>query len=151
MWTLNQADFDRRETPPYTAEALALHKQREAEVEGGKVISDEGLKCLPQGMPGMMLSEFAIEILETPQRVTIISESSPLVRSVYLNRTKPTEGLEPMWNGYCWATGKVRHWSSRPPISTIVRFRWALAARSCPHHHADRAPVADRWRQDDGG
>jgi hypothetical protein len=51
IWTLNQADFDRRETPPYTAEATALHKQREAEVEGGKVISDEGLKCLPRACP----------------------------------------------------------------------------------------------------
>lgn len=100
LWVMTQEDFDKRETPPYTPEALALQKQKKDEVEGGKVISDEGLKCLPQGMPGIMLGEFAFEMLESPGRVTIVSEASPLARSIYLNRTKPTEGLEPMWNGY---------------------------------------------------
>jgi hypothetical protein len=68
-------------------------------------------------MPGMMLSEFAIEILETPQRVTIISESSPLVRSVYLNRNKPTEGLEPMWNGY-----SLGHWEGQTLVIKTSNF-----------------------------
>lgn len=105
MWTIDQADFDKREKPPYTPYAQSLADQHQKEVEGGKVISDDGLKCLPHGVPSIMLTEFALEILESPGRVTIISESSPLVRSIYLNRTQPTEGLEPMWNGY-----SIGHW-----------------------------------------
>ena len=100
MWTLDQADFEKRETPPFTAEAKRLVAAQQAEIEAGKVINAAQLKCLPPGTPSMMLGEFALELLETPGRVTIISEMSPLVRTVYLNRTGPSEGLEPMWNGY---------------------------------------------------
>lgn len=117
MWTLNQEDFEKHETPPYTPLAAAMRQKQKDEIEGGKVISDEGLKCLPNGVPSMMLGEFAIEILETPQRVTIISESSPLVRSVYLNRTRPTEGLEPMWNGY-----SVGHWDKGTLVIKTTNF-----------------------------
>ena len=124
MWTLDQADFERHETPPYTAEGTKIAAAQLAAVEAGKVINDDQRKCLPNGTPSMMLSEFALELLETPGRVTIVSESSPLVRTVYLNRKGPSEGLEPMWNGY--STGRresdmlvvhTSHFNDRtPPI-----------------------------------
>ncbi len=117
MWTLKQDNFEKREAPPYTAEARAIAKKKKEETEGGKVISDEGLKCLPNGVPTMMLTEFALEILESPGRVTMISESSPLVRSIYLNRTKATEGLEPMWNGY-----SVGHWEGKTLVVKTTNF-----------------------------
>jgi hypothetical protein len=64
------------------------------------VLSERGLRCLPIGMPGMMRNEFALEIRETPGRVTVISENSPLVRTIYLNRKEHTPDYAPGWNGH---------------------------------------------------
>lgn len=102
MWTLTQQDFDHPdEHPPYTPEARQLaDAQRKAVTEDNQVLSEEGRKCLPIGMPGFMANEFALEILETPGRITMLNENSSLPRTIYLHRTHPTEGLEPMWNGY---------------------------------------------------
>lgn len=104
MWVMRKEEAIRAAAMPFTAKGQALASGQQSSEENGNVLSEVVRKCLPVGVPTMMLSEFAIEIVESPERVTIISEISPLVRSVYLTRTGPTEGLERMWNGY--STGR---------------------------------------------
>lgn len=109
MWTLNQTDFDHKEgaqdqsevAPPYSDEAQKIiANQTRAVTVDLEVLSDAGKKCLPIGMPGFMSNEFALEILETPGRITLLNEASSIPRTIYLNRSSPTEGVEPMWNGF---------------------------------------------------
>ncbi|MFT3906853.1 MAG: hypothetical protein QM718_11155 [Steroidobacteraceae bacterium] len=117
MWALTQSDYDHPDSaPPYTAEVQKVADARRNAVENeGDVLSEEGKKCLPIGMPGFMANEFALEILETPGRITMLNENSSLPRTIYLNRKKPTEGLEPMWNGY-----SVGHWEGKTLVITTT-------------------------------
>lgn len=116
MWLLRGDDFGRRETPPFTPQAAAAaEKARKAVDEGGQVLSDAARKCLPIGMPGFMSNEFALEILESPGRVTLISENSPLVRSVYLNRKTHNPDAEPGWNGH-----SIGHWEGATLVIDTV-------------------------------
>lgn len=100
MWMLEPKDFHNEGKPPLTAEAAKVAQAEEAAIMAGKVISDAHKKCLPSGMPMMMTNEFALEILETPGRVTFVSEMSPLVRTVYLDQTSHPADTLPMWNGH---------------------------------------------------
>ncbi len=101
MWFLNPKDYDRDEKLPLTSAAVALNeKRRQATEAGGVVLSNNAKKCLPIGMPTFMTNEFALEIIESADRVTLLSENSSLPRSVYLHEKAHTQGLEPSWNGH---------------------------------------------------
>lgn len=116
MWLLKPNDFARQDKPPFTPEAAAAAEQaRKATEDQGKVLSEHALKCLPIGMPRFMTNEFALEILETPGRVTLISENSPLVRSVYLGRKTHNPDAIPGWNGH-----SIGHWEGKTLVIDTV-------------------------------
>jgi len=145
MWFLEQDDFETPVEPPYRPEARAMVEEREAQENAGKVIDDETRACEPIGLPGIMLSEFPLEILETPGRITIISEMSPLVRTVYLNRKKATEGLPPMYNGY-----SMGHWEGETLVietdnfnDTGFPFRFGNAVHSATTTMTERISLSE--------
>jgi hypothetical protein len=120
MWALDPKDFnseyDKHEPMPFTDKAKALEAERVARTtKVGQTLSDNSRKCLPIGMPGFMTNEFALEILETPGRVTFLSENSPLPRSIYLTETAHTTGLEPSWNGH-----SIGHWERAGGKTVLV-------------------------------
>ena len=103
LWLLDQRTYDNQEDfkPPLKPEAQKIAaERRKARVDGGVVLSDNGKKCLPIGMPGMVTNEFALEFLETPGMVTVVSENSPLVRSIYVGMKAHPADLDPTWNGH---------------------------------------------------
>ncbi|HVY34668.1 MAG TPA: hypothetical protein VG960_09635, partial [Caulobacteraceae bacterium] len=101
MWLADPADYQRHETLPLKPEVLAKEAEARKAASGPtQTLSDNSRKCLPIGMPGMMVNEFALEILQTPDRVTMISENSPLARNIYLKETAHPSDLEPSWNGH---------------------------------------------------
>ncbi|AIT79364.1 hypothetical protein [Novosphingobium pentaromativorans] len=145
MWFMEQNDFEGQVEPPYKPETRAMVEKREAEENAGKVIDDETQVCEPVGVPGMMLSEFPLEILETPGRITIISEMSPLARTIYLNRTKATEGLPPMYNGY-----SIGHWEGETLVvetenfnDTGFPFRFGNAVHSATTRLTERISLSE--------
>ncbi len=123
LWTIapddyNSTEANKRLPMPLTAKAKALEDERRKAASAVQTtLSDHSRKCLPIGMPGMMSNEFALEVLETPGRVTILSENSPLPRSVYLNETVHTDGLEPTWNGH-----SIGHWEGKTLVIDTVNF-----------------------------
>jgi hypothetical protein len=116
MWLLTPSEYERTQVPPLTpaakAAADAARKLRES---GGGVLSDNGRKCLPVGMPTMVTNEFALEILETDGRVTMLSENSSLPRSIYLNEKVHPKDLQPMWNGH-----SIGHWEANTLVVDTV-------------------------------
>jgi hypothetical protein len=73
--------------------------------------------CLPTGFPVLMQWKSPIEILESPGRVTVISEHDPgndEPRTIYLNKQPPAD-LAPAWNGY--STGV---WSGKTLVVTTI-------------------------------
>ena len=103
MWLIDPKDFGKTDfdnPPPYAPGPLAAYRAEEKAVDAGKVLSDGSRLCRPPGMPGFMMNEFALEILESPNRITMVSEASPLARSIYLDKTRHQLDIEPMWNGH---------------------------------------------------
>lgn len=104
MWMLDPKEFGdgapRTPLPLLPAVAAEQAERRKATRAEATTLGDHALKCLPSGMPGMMTNEFALEFLETPGRVTILSENNTIPRSIYLTETEHTKGLEPSWNGH---------------------------------------------------
>jgi hypothetical protein len=115
MWILEAKDFSRDLKLPLTEAALNVQKADRAAVASGEVIGQNGKRCLPAGVPTIMANEFATEWLESPGRITIVNEDSPLVRSVYLDEKAHPKDMEPMWNGH-----SIGHWEGKGEGRTLV-------------------------------
>ena len=141
MWLLTPSEYARNETMPLTPEAAAFaEKRRKATEEGGQVLSAAGRKCLPIGMPGLMTNEFALEILETPGRVTILSENSPLPRSIYLTEKSHTAGLEPGWNGH-----SIGRWEGKILVVDTVNFNDRVGPITGSGVHSPTTHLTERF------
>ena len=118
MWALEKTEYDRHEAIPLKPEALARQEAaRKAREEGGVVLSANGKKCLPIGMPTFMTNEFALEIMTAADRVTLLSENSTLPRSVYLDEAKHPGDIEASWNGH-----SIGHWEGKVLVVDTVNF-----------------------------
>lgn len=118
MWALEKTEYDRHEAIPLAPKALAQQETaRKAREEGGVVLSANGKKCLPIGMPTFMTNEFALEILTAPDRVTLLSENSTLPRSVYLDEAKHPSDIEASWNGH-----SIGRWEGKVLVVDTVNF-----------------------------
>ncbi len=118
MWQIDNLDSegDQKVVLPVTPAGQAILDQRKKALASGNVLGDGNpRKCQPSGVPTMMANEFALEFLETPDRVTIVNEANPVVRSVYLDERVHTTGLEPSWNGH-----SIGHWEGRGAARTLV-------------------------------
>ena len=105
-------------TLPLTPLAQAAQDKAEAAIAAGHVVSDEARRCDPVGMPGIMTNEFALQILETPGRVVMVSEMSPLTRQIYLDKPQTGGTNGPMWNGH-----SVGRWEGRTLVIDTVNFQ----------------------------
>ena len=147
MWLLKQGEFARQEKPPFTAEAAAAMEQaRKATEEQGKVLSDHALKCLPVGMPRFMTNEFALEILETPGRITLVSENSPLVRSVYMGKTSHTPDAQPGWNGH-----SIGHWEGKTLVIDTIDLNDRMSHVPRGQIVSDKTHIVERLHLESGG
>lgn len=150
LWLLDQHTYDGQEgfRPPLKAEVVAaVEAERKAQRDGGKVLSDNGKLCLPIGMPGMVTNEFALKFLETPGEVTVVSENSTLVRTVYLNKTSHPADFDPTWNGH-----SIGKWEGKTLVIDTVglndrtgHITGARGVRSLTTH------IVERYHLEEGG
>jgi hypothetical protein len=149
MWDYQGRDQDKAEiTPPQVTPAVkALMDRARAARAGGVTRRVANMLCLPTGFPQMMQWKSPIEILETPGRVTVLSEHDPgndEPRTIYLNRPMPTDP-DPSWNGY-----SVGRWEG----STLVVTTIGLNDRGSLGSGVPRSPTAkivEKFRLANGG
>lgn len=149
LWTLDQKDFDQAvtQTLPYTPEGQRLADAQKKAVEVDlKVLGESEAKCLPIGMPGFMANEFALEILETPGRVTMLSEASSIPRTIYLDRKAATPGLEPMWNGY-----SMGHWDGDALVIETTHMNDRVGPITMGGVHSPSTTIVERLHIEQGG
>jgi hypothetical protein len=77
-----------------TAQAKA---DMEAERKANGVMNKQ--RCLPVGVPRMMINELPFEIVESPERIAIIGEQAELARTIYMDTDKHATDAQPDWNG----------------------------------------------------
>ena len=103
----------RPEGPPVTPALAAQIKMQTAARDKNDGVRGVGnMLCIPTGFPQMMMWKSPIEILESPGRVSVLSEHDPgndEPRTIYLNRAMPA-APDPSWNGYSigkWEKGDL--------------------------------------------
>jgi hypothetical protein len=130
--------------PPLKAQYLpAWEAQQKAAKEAdarGQPLYTDYVKCLPDGMPAMMLGMFPMEVLQTPGQVTIVQEAYNQVRRVYLNEKQiPVEDAEPGYWGH-----SVGHWQGDTLLIDTVGIKEKVRFRGVPH--SDQMRIHERIR-----
>jgi len=115
--------------PQYQSEWLARQKAaREADARGEPQFGGYA-RCLPDGMPAMMMAMFPMEVLQTPGQITIIEEAYNQVRRIYLNEKQvPVDDAEPGFWGH-----SVGHWEGDTLVVNTVGVKEEVRFRDTPH------------------
>ena len=68
---------------------------------------DNFVKCLPLGMPSIMLSNYPMEMVQNKDKIILYNELNDSVRRIYLDGRKPTPAKldDPTYAGY-----SIGHW-----------------------------------------
>ncbi|MEO6339141.1 MAG: hypothetical protein ABIO39_03795 [Caulobacteraceae bacterium] len=125
---------------PYAAQYKALReRQREFDAKG-EPLANSGTECLPSGMPGMMGAIYPLEILQTPDQVTIIAEANSEVRRIYLNDKLPAvDEVPPGYFGY-----SVGKWEGDTLAVQTVGVKDTVRYRDIAH--SDKMRVTENLR-----
>ena len=136
-------------TPEYLAKWEKVSKTRVA----GSYEFDLQVHCLPPGMPAMMGMPYGFEILQTKDKISILSELNDAYRRIYLDGRQPSAKVlgDATYAGY--STGRwegdtlVVDTVALNPISYVEGFTphsdairpWAGCRSSgCPARHVSR-------------
>lgn len=88
-WTLLFAN--RGQPPVLTAEGQAQLDAYNARIAETGPDQSAQAQCLPPGLPGTMQQPYPIEILFSPDRVTLLTEAYQQTRRIYLDQDLPEE------------------------------------------------------------
>ena len=131
--------------PNLKAWVKAAMKKDNDEVLAGKIAYTPGQSCHPQGVPAFTLAQGPINIIQTPKKVTIIEESSQMVRHVYLNEQHPAN-VKPSWFGHSigWYEGDTL-------VIDTIGLNTKTFVDSFRTPHTEKLHVVERWRIVEGG
>lgn len=103
------------------------------------VVDDQTRSCLPYGMPYQMLgtAQYPIEVLESENQITIITELHNDVRRIYMDGREKPQGLLPTWMGF-----SVGFWEG----DELVIETGGLREKGYPRPQSQQAVVHERIR-----
>jgi hypothetical protein len=128
--------------PPYKPEWMQefdAHRQRVAATGINAV--DPTAACLPPGMPRMMSAVYPMEVLMTPDRVTIITEWMEQIRRVYMDGRPHPEDPDITYVGH--STGR---WDGDVLVIDTVAMKGDTALDQTGMRHSDDIRVVERMR-----
>jgi hypothetical protein len=135
MWAISQPEGQTHQPQPkLTPEARARNAEdQKITAANHRLIGEAHTKCWPTGMPGLMQPPFGIEFLQTPGRITILSEVSNLPRTIYLDEKTHPDSFIPGWNGH-----SIGHWEGDVLMVDTI----GLNGRS--HNVSDKAHITEK-------
>jgi hypothetical protein len=126
--------------PPLTPEYMAIFQKLQEE----RAKMEEGAEaCTWVGLPRIMGYPYPVEILQTPQQITMIFEADSQVRRIFLNRTEhlPYDDLDPTYYG-----DSIGRWEGDELYVHTIGFNdTTLVGRGWPH--SEDMVVEERWKQ----
>ncbi len=115
--------------PDYQAAYAAEQKKVAEENATGHPPVTGYVRCLPDGMPAMMMGMFPLEVLQTKGQVTIIEEAYNQVRRVYLGEQLPSvDDAEPGFWGH-----SVGHWEGDVLVVDTIGIKDYVRFHNVPH------------------
>ena len=120
-------------------------KKDNDEVLAGKIGYTPGQSCHPQGIPAFTLAQGPLIVMQTPKKITMIEESSQMVRHVYMNEQHPAN-LKASWLGH-----SVGRYEGDTLVIDTVGLNRKTFVDAFRTPHTEKLHVVERWRIIEGG
>jgi hypothetical protein len=135
-----------RDFPPYNAEYEARYARTVADIRRGVRVDDGSAKCLPQGMPRMMVIGYPIDIIVQPKRVVMMFETLSQRRVINMDGRKHSdpETRDPTFSGE-----SIGHWEGDVLVVDTVGLREDLFFDYSVAPHSDALHIVERIRRID--
>lgn len=124
--------------PEYYAEWRNAQDEAAALTAAGKPPATHYTHCIGDGMPGMMMAMFPMEVLVTGDQVTVIQEAYNQVRRIYIGEEPPPpEDAEPRFAGHSGA-----RWEGD---TLVVETTHLVEQVDSSTPHSDQAKIVERY------
>jgi hypothetical protein len=130
--------------PPLLPAAKVTYEEHLAAAARGDRSFDGTTRCLPPGLPRLMLVRRPFEILQRPNTIYFIHELNRLPRRAYLNETLPTDP-DPHYLGY-----SVAHWEGGTLVIESSGFSDDTLLDTAGLPHSDALHLTERYSLDKG-
>jgi hypothetical protein len=128
----------RADEEPLKPEAIDVVTKRRAE-------QPPQVRCLPQGVPGVMMV-YAFKIVQTPREIIMIGESSEPPRQIYLDGRSLPKDPDPTWMGY-----SVGRWDGDTLVVQTTGFKEEGWLDNIGHPRGESMLITERFRRRDFG
>jgi hypothetical protein len=126
--------------PPLTPSALKVYEQHLSEAKRGDRSAFDGtIRCLPPGLPRLMVESKPFEILQRPKVIYFVSEDNRLPRRAYLNEKLPDDP-DPLWLGY-----SVARWDGRTLVVDSTGFNDETVLDDAGLPHSEGLHLTERY------
>ncbi len=103
------------------------------------------LRCLPPGVPRIMLMPRAFEIVQTPNRILFVYEGGSHVwRQVWMDGRAHPKDPNPNWLGH-----SIGHWEGGSLVVDSVGFNDMTWLDDAGHPHTERLHVIEKYTRTD--
>ena len=126
------------EEEPLKPEAIAVLSKRRNE-------QPPQVRCLPQGVPGVMMV-YAFKMIQTPRELIIIPENQEPPRQIYLDGRDLPKYPDPTWMGY--STGK---WEGDTLVVQTTGFKEEGWLDNVGHPRGQAMLITERFHRRDFG
>jgi hypothetical protein len=125
--------------PPLTAGAKAAYEQHRAAAARGDRSFDSMSRCLPPGLPRLMLVREPFEILQRDKVVYFVHQLNRLPRRIYLDEKLPDDP-DPIWLGY-----SVGHWDGAALVIESAGFNDSTVLDDSGLPHSTDLRLTERY------
>lgn len=126
--------------PPLTSSARQVYEQHLSEAKrGDRGAFDGTTRCLPPGLPRLMVEKQPFEILQRPKVIYFVSQDNRLPRRAYLNEKLPDDP-DPLWLGY-----SVAHWDGRTLVVDSSGFNDETVLDDAGLPHSEELHLTERY------
>jgi hypothetical protein len=132
-------------TPPLNAAGQAIYAKRRAAAARGDRSFDETSKCLPPGLPRLMLVNQPFEILQRDKVVYFIHQLNRLPRRAYFGEQLPDDP-DPLYLGF-----SVARWEGATLVIESAGFREGTLLDDSGLPHSEVLHLTERYQLRAGG
>jgi len=126
--------------PPLLPAARAVYDRHRAAAAHGDYSFDGLTRCLPPGLPRLMLVHEPFEILQKPKVLYFVHQLNRLPRRVYLDEALPADP-DPLYLGY-----SVGHWDGGTLVVESTGFLDSTLLDNSGLPHSDALHLTERYQ-----
>jgi hypothetical protein len=127
---------------PFQPWAEALYKQRNDNFRRDNPL----IRCQPAGVPRLDAYTHPYKIVQTPELVVVLYESSTMFRQIFLDGRQLPREPQPSWMGY-----SVGRWEGEALVVETIGFNDKTWLDGSGHPHSEEMRLTERFTRRDFG